>query len=126
MTLTPVIVRATFAAAWPAKVPPVRVTDPAVLSPARIFPLNDEVVRVAARLGTQNTLHGCPPPAMVTEKLVPVRAPLMRKIQTPSAGPVSVSTPVLATASTQYTPGARSLAARLPEILVQDADWYWK
>ena len=34
-------------------------------------------------------------------KLVPVKAPFTRKIQTPLAGPVSVSVPALATASVQ-------------------------
>ena len=38
---------------------------------------------------------------MTTEKLVPVSAPSTRNIQTPFKGPVSVSVPVLATASTQ-------------------------
>src|SRR3990172_412088 len=75
MTLAPVIVTATFAKARPARVPPVKVMDPPMASPARMLPLNAEVVIVAAVLGAQNTLHGCPPPSMTTAKSVPVSAP---------------------------------------------------
>src|SRR5690349_5402746 len=100
-TPTPVIVTATFAKARPASVPPVKVMEPAPASPVRMFPLSAEVVMVAAPLGAQNTLHARPPPAMATEKLVPVRAPVTKNVQTPSADPVSVSMPVLAVASTQ-------------------------
>jgi hypothetical protein len=75
-----------FAKARPVRVPPVNVTEPTAVFPARIVPFSVDVVKVAALLGAQNTLHGCPPPAMTTEKLVPVSAPLERKIQTPLEG----------------------------------------
>ncbi len=65
-------------------------------SPARMFPLSAEVDMVTAALGTQYTLHGCPPLAMTTEKLVPVRAAPMLKIQTALASPPAsrINTPV--------------------------------
>src|SRR5437899_2564049 len=92
MTLAPVIVTATFAKARPARAPPVKVIDPA---PARMFPLKAEVVMVTSAFGAQNTLHGCPPLAMTTEKPVPVRAAPILKIQTALALPPasSVNTP---------------------------------
>jgi hypothetical protein len=67
-------------------------------APARIVPTKFEFVIVAAWATHHVTLHGCPPPAMTTEKAVPVRAPVPRvpilKIQVPFAGPSSVKTPV--------------------------------
>ena len=98
MTVAPVSDTATFANARPTKVPPVMVTEPPVGLPARMLPLNSEVVMVTPALGAQYTLHGCPPPAITTEKLVPVRAAPILKIHTAVAGfalPVasSVNTP---------------------------------
>src|SRR5882762_6707095 len=120
--LVPVVVTATFAKTRPVKAPPVKVIDPPTVSPARMFPINVEVVMVAATIGTQYTLQGCPPPAISTEKLVPVSAPATKKVQTALDGPVRVSTPVLAVASRQYSPGARFVAARLPATSVQALD----
>jgi len=60
--LVPVVVTAMFAKIRPVKAPPVKVIDPPTVSPARMLPLNVEVVMVAATLGTQYTLQGCPPP----------------------------------------------------------------
>jgi hypothetical protein len=71
--------------------PPVNVMDPSVVLPAIMLPLTDEVVIVAASPTDQNTLHGCPPPAITTEKFVPVRAAPTMKIQTPLEGPLSVN-----------------------------------
>ena len=101
MTLAPVMVMATFAKARPARVLAVMVMEPPMGSPARMLPLNAEVVRVTAALGAQNTLQGTPPPAMTTEKLVAVSAPLTRNTQTPVEGPLRVKVPALATASRQ-------------------------
>jgi hypothetical protein len=91
VTVVPVIVRATLANARPAMEPPVKVMDPSVVLPARMLPLKAEVVIVAASPTDQNTLHGCPVPAMTTEKLVPVRAAPTLKIQIPFEGPLSVN-----------------------------------
>ena len=66
-----------------------------------MVPWKFELVSVAAWATHQYTFgHAVPAasPAMTTEKLVPVRAPVppvpILKIQTPSAGPSSVNVPV--------------------------------
>src|SRR3990172_4768131 len=100
MTLGRVIVTATFARARPARVTSVKVIDPGSAAsagaPARMFPLNAEVVMVVPPPTHQNTLHGCPPLVMTTEKLVPERAAPILKIQTASASPrpSRINTPV--------------------------------
>src|SRR5512140_657767 len=93
----PVIVTAAFASALPLKVPVV----PAVVvmaPPAKRLPMNCEVVMVAAWDTHQVTLHGSAPPAVTTEKLVPVSAPAppvpTLKIQVALAGPFRVKVPV--------------------------------
>jgi hypothetical protein len=81
----------------PAKARPMNVPRVTVMSaPARIVPTKFESVIVAAWATHQYTLHGTPPPAMTTEKLVPVSAPVppapILKIQIPFEGPLSVNT----------------------------------
>ena len=92
----------------PAKVAPLSIEPVDVISaPARMVPFRNDVVIVTASLTHQYTLHGCPPPAMITVKLVPVRAPPppvpILKIQIPLAGPLSVNVPpvVVDAAATQ-------------------------
>src|SRR5688572_3387179 len=88
-------------------------------APERMFPWSSESVCVAAASDHQITLHACAPPARTTEKLVPVNAPVEApsvtlNVQLPVAGPLSVNTPVFASALTQYTPGARVRPASVP------------
>src|SRR5205823_10725972 len=88
--LTSVNVTAAFAKARPTKLPRVSV----IAAPERMFPLRSESVCVAAASDHQITLHACPPPAMTTEKLVPVKAPVEApsvtlNVQLPVAGPLS-------------------------------------
>src|SRR6185436_10555114 len=86
-------VTAAFARARPLRLPSVTV----MATPERMFPTTNESVMVAASLVHQNTLLSqvSPLPGRITEKLVPVRAPVppvpILKIQTPSAGPSSVN-----------------------------------
>ena len=79
-------------------------------APARIVPARFESVIVAASAVHQVTLQACAPPAITTEKLVPVRAPVgsaggvasadpILKVQIPFDGPSSVNTPVNAAAA---------------------------
>jgi len=56
-----------------------------------MLPLKAEVVIVTPAPTDQNTLHGCPPSAMTTEKLVPVRAAPTLNIHIPVDGPLSVN-----------------------------------
>ena len=102
----PVIVAPAFAKALPLWVPRVSV----MAAPARIVPARFESVIVAASAVHHVTLHGCPPPAITTEKLVPVRAPVgsaggvasaepILKVQIALEGPSSVKTPVKAAAA---------------------------
>jgi hypothetical protein len=124
VTAVPVDVTSAFAQARPTNVPP---NVPPVLvmaAPARIVPTNREFVIVAAWATHHVTLHGCAPPAMTTEKWVPVRAPVPRvpilKIQVPFEGPLSVNTPVnVAAAGKQYEPGESVLPSRVPVKVVQ-------
>src|SRR5882762_9298028 len=99
VTAVPVIVTSAFAETVPCKLPPVRVMP----APARILPWMSEVVIVTASATRHVTLDARPPPAMTTAKLVPVRAPVplvpILKIQTASAGPSSVNTPVTVAAA---------------------------
>src|SRR5258708_40014801 len=64
--LVPVVVTATFAKTRPVKAPPVKAVDPPTVSPARMFPINGEVVMVAPTIGTQHALRGGAPPAIST------------------------------------------------------------
>src|SRR6266550_1710532 len=93
VTAVPVIVTSAFALRFPSKVPRVSVMS----APPRIVPMKRESVMVAPWATHHVTLPGCPPPAMTTEKLLPVRAPVplvpILKVQMPSAGPLSVNTP---------------------------------
>src|SRR2546429_4905140 len=108
--LTSVSVTAAFAKARPTKLPRVSV----MAAPERMFPLRSESVCVVAASDHQITLHACAPPARTTERLVPVKAPATLNVQLAVAGPLSVNTPVFASALTQYTPGARVWAASVP------------
>src|SRR2546430_11375567 len=97
-----VTVTSAFDQPFPLNVPRVSV----MAAPARMLPLRSESVIVAAWETHHVTLHACAPPAMTTEKLVPVRAPVPRvpilKVQLAFGGPVSVNTPVnVAAASKQ-------------------------
>ena len=80
-------------------------------APARMVPLKFEVVIVTAWAIHQVTLQGFPPPAMTTEKPVPVRAPVplvpTLKSQVSVADPLSVNVVRVnvAAAGKQMTPG---------------------
>jgi hypothetical protein len=71
--------------------------------------LKVEVVSVLSAPTSQNTLHGWPPPAITTWKLLPVRAAGILKIQTalalPPASSVKVMVVNVSAATLQYTPG---------------------
>src|SRR4051812_2136476 len=105
-TAVPVIVAPAFAKALPLWVP--RVCS--IAAPARIVPARFESVIVAAWAVHHVTLHAWAPPAITTEKLVPVRAPVgsaggvasadpTLKVQVALGGPSSVNTPVSAAAA---------------------------
>ena len=101
LVVVPVIVTSACDQAFPWKVPRVRV----MAAPARMFPRKFESVMVTASATHHVTLHASPPPAMTTEKSVPVSAPVPRvpilKIQVPSAGPSSVNVPVNSAAASK-------------------------
>jgi len=93
---------AAFAKARPTKLPRVSV----MAAPERTLPLRSQSVSVAAASDHHVTAHACAPPAMTTEKLVSVKAPVdapsvTLNVQIPVAGPLSVNTPVFASALTQ-------------------------
>src|SRR3954466_15863054 len=101
----PGMLAAALAKALPLWVPRVSV----MAAPARIVPARFESVIVAASAVHHVTLQACPPPAMTTEKLVPVSAPVgsaggvarvdpILKVQVALDGPSSVNTPVSAAA----------------------------
>src|ERR1041385_1709566 len=99
---TSVKVTAAFPMARPTKRPRVSVTP----APDRMFPLRSESVSVAAASDHQVTLHATAPPPRTTEKFVPVKAPVCApsvtlNVQLAVAGPLSVNTPVFASALTQ-------------------------
>src|SRR4029077_3339526 len=112
----PVTVTPAFAKMRPINVPRVNVAA----APERTVPLRSESVIVVAASTHHVTLHACAPPAITTEKFVPVNAPgATLNVQVPLAGPLSVNTPVFASALTQYTPGARIWPARVPVMIGQ-------
>src|SRR5688572_29334716 len=89
-----------------------------------MLPMNTESVSVAACWVHQNTLLlQVWPPAITTEKLVPVSAPVppvpILKIQVSLGEPSSVSTPPVsvAAAATQWVPGV----SVCPESMVRKA-----
>src|SRR4029077_11189290 len=108
VSAVPVVVTSAFDHAFPFKLPP-RV----MAAPARMFPWKAEVVVVTACETHHVTLHACPPPAMTTEKLVPVSAPVrlpILNVQTalalPPASRVNVTSVAVKAAPVQKTPGA--------------------
>src|SRR3954462_10781348 len=89
-----------------------------------MVPAKFDVVIVAACETHQTTLHGWLPPAITTERFVPVSAPVpsvpILKLQMPLDGSFSVSVPVRAAAAgKQYEPGASVTPASVPERTVQ-------
>src|SRR3954468_20327883 len=102
----PLMLAAALAKALPLWVPRVSV----MAAPARIVPARFESVIVAASAVHPVTLHAWAPPAITTEKLVPVRAPVgsaggvasadpTLKVQVALDGPSRVNTPVNAAAA---------------------------
>src|SRR5688572_20169120 len=77
LTVTSVKVTAAFASTLPLKgvVLPARPVT-VMAAPARMVPWKRDVVMVAASATHQYTSHDCAPPAITTEKLVPVSAPV--------------------------------------------------
>src|SRR5205823_12453576 len=109
-SVPPVSVTAALASARPLKAPAVP-TVAVMAAPARMVPLKFEVVIVTACATHQVTLQGLPPPAMTTEKPVPVRAPVplvpilnsQVSVEVPSS--VNVVSVNVAPAGKQMTPG---------------------
>src|SRR6266480_700328 len=99
VTAVPVIVTSAFDETFPCRLPPVSVMP----APARMLPWMLEVVIVTASATRHVTLDARAPPAITTEKPVPVRAPVplvpIFRTQIPSAGPLSVNTPVTVAAA---------------------------